>query len=389
MSTSVKSINGTKYLYYSYYDKKTKKRKYVSCGSSKDPNAQKKAEGLERLRLENQSHELLTDLDSIQNKLNEFDSIKKKKITKKTTKKPSTKIQENSLDSLQILKNIKIAEPDIYYKSSINMQEVDDESVHLVITSPPYNVGKQYGKHDDKMDFQEYLVFLNKVWLECKRVLCTGGRIAINVADTWRQPYLPLHSFITKQMLDIGFLMRGVIYWDKGVSVGVSTAWGSWRSASNPTIRDVGEYILIFSKDDFKLQSDNRISTITSPEFTQYTKSLWSFPTVNAKKEKHPAPFPDELPSRLIKLYSFLGNVVLDPFLGSGTTCKMAKALGRKSIGYEIDKKYKPLIEKKIKNVVDVSVPLDCFTANGKYESLDQIYQLPTQLRNSSTKLSS
>ena len=385
VSTSIKNIGGTEYLYYSYYDRETKKRKYVSCGALKDPKTKQRAEDLEREHLENQSNDLLTDLNEIQNRLSSFDTNRGK--NKRRIRKPASKIT-GGRDSLLMLKKLKIFEPYVYYKSSVQMSDVPDGVVNLIITSPPYNVGKPYGKHNDIMEFPEYLEFLNTVWRECRRVLCHGGRIAINVADTWRQPYMPLHSFITQQMLDNGFLMRGVVYWDKGVSVGTSTAWGSWRSASNPTIRDVGEYILIFSRDDFKMRSDNRISTITPSEFTQYTKSLWTFPTISAKRARHPAPFPNELPSRLIKLYTFLGDVVLDPFLGSGTTCKVAKALGRNSIGYEIDEGYRPLIEKNLTDASDVAVSLDSFTANGKYDSLDSIYN-PAAVRSSPTKRSS
>ena len=387
MTSSIKNIGGTEYLYYSYYDKKAGKRKYVSCGAVKDPKTKQRAEDLEREHLEAQTNELLADLNELQNKLSSFDAGKNKNKDRRKPRRPASKII-NRYDSLLELKKIKMFEPCVYYKSSEQMDDVSDGTVNLIVTSPPYNVGKPYGKHNDIMEFHEYLGFLNTVWIECKRVLCPGGRIAINVADTWRQPYKPLHSFITRQMLDNSFLMRGVVYWNKGSSVGTSTAWGSWRSASNPTIRDVGEYILIFSKDDFKMQSDNRVSTITSSEFTQYTKSLWTFPTISAKRAGHPAPFPAELPSRLIKLYTFLGDVVLDPFLGSGTTCKAAKALGRNSIGYEIDEGYKPLIEKSIESASDVVVSLDSFTANGKYTSLDSIYN-PVPIDSSLTKRSS
>jgi site-specific DNA-methyltransferase (adenine-specific) len=174
-------------------------------------------------------------------------------------------------------------------------------------------------------------------------------------------------------MLDLGFMMRGIVYWNKGASVGVSTAWGSWRSPSNPTIRDVGEYILIFCKDNFKLESQNRTVTMTSKEFTDYTKSVWTFPTSNGAKKGHPAPFPEELPKRLIKFYTYLGDTVLDPFLGSGTTCKVAKAWGRKSIGYEIDRSYKTEIQHKISQVTEIAIPLDNFMPNDKGMTLDNL----------------
>ena len=278
-------------------------------------------------------------------------------------------------DTLELTSKLKPILPNVYYRSSACMKEIPDGSVHLIVTSPPYNVGKKYASHDDNMDLETYLDTLDRTWHECIRVLCRGGRIAINITGTNRTPYLPLPSFITHRLQRLGMLMRGMIYWNKGASVGTSTAWGSWRSASNPTLRDVGECILVFSKDDYKLHSENKISTIAPSEFVEYTKSIWSFPTVSAKREKHPCPFPEELPSRLIKLYTHLGDTVLDPFLGSGTTAKMAMALGRKGVGYEIDKSYKPLIDRKIKDVKGVDIPIDCFFINGtKLRGLEALY---------------
>lgn len=268
---------------------------------------------------------------------------------------------EDQIKALDIRRNAQIHEPQIYFKSSEKMEEVENNSVQLIVTSPPYNVGKDYFAYDDRKALNEYLDFLDVIWAECKRVLCKGGRIAINVADTWRQPYVPLHCHITERILMMGLQMRGVIYWNKGVSVGISTAWGSWKSPSNPTIRDVGEYILVFSKDSFKLESPNKTVTMTSNDFTEYTKSVWDFAATNGAKNGHPAPFPEELPRRLINFYTYLGDTVLDPFLGSGTTCKVAKAWGRKSIGYEIDKNYKTEIQQKIRKTSSLAIPIDTF----------------------------
>jgi len=151
-------------------------------------------------------------------------------------------------------------------------------------------------------------------------------------------------------MLGLGYLMRGEIIWDKASSAGGSTAWGSWRSASNPTLRDVHEYILVFSKERFGRPSPKDAKRFTSErdDFLQSTKSVWSFPTVSAKKIGHPAPFPLELPRRLIELYTFPGEVVLDPFMGSGTTALAAANTGRVYVGYELNKKYIKLAEKRI-----------------------------------------
>ena len=228
----------------------------------------------------------------------------------------------------------------IILSSSENMKELPDNSIHLMITSPPYNVSKDY---DDDLTLNEYLELLTKVFTETYRVLVNGGRACINLANLGRKPYIPLSDYISKIMIDIGFNMRGEIIWNKASSAGSSTAWGSWQSASNPTLRDVHEYILIFSKGDYK--REKKENTITRDEFMEYTKSIWNMNTVSAKKIKHPAPFPFELPYRLIQLYSFKEDIILDPFIGSGTTGLAALKTKRKYVGYEIKEEYKKLAD--------------------------------------------
>ena len=232
----------------------------------------------------------------------------------------------------------------IFCKSSEDMSEIPDNSVHLIITSPPYNVGKEY---DENLSLEEYRYFLKKVFSQCFRVLVDGGRICINIANIGRKPYIPLHAFIIQDMLDIGYLMRGEIIWDKGNS-GVSTAWGSWKSASNPVLRDVHEYILVFQKGSFKREKKDKENSITKEEFLEYTKSIWSFKPESAKKVGHPAPFPLELPKRCIQLYSFKGDIILDPFCGSGTTCLAAKELNRYYIGYDIKEEYCKIAQERL-----------------------------------------
>jgi site-specific DNA-methyltransferase (adenine-specific) len=228
------------------------------------------------------------------------------------------------------------------------MKELPDNSIHLMVTSPPYNVGKDY---DQNLSLNEYLELLKRVMQETKRVLVTGGRACINIANLGRKPYIPLNSHINKIMLDLGFLMRGEIIWDKSASSGTSTAWGSWQSAKNPILRDVHEYIMIYSKDKYgRLRNGNK-DTITKQEFLDYTKSIWQFSAESARKIGHPAPFPEELPKRLIQFYTFENDVVLDPFIGSGTTAIAAKKLKRNFIGYELSKEYCSLAEKRIQNV--------------------------------------
>ncbi len=233
----------------------------------------------------------------------------------------------------------------IHLKSSENMEELPNESIHLMVASPPYNVGKEY---DEDLSLEEYRLLLKNVFTEVYRVLVHGGRACINIANVGRKPYIPLHAYIIEDMQKIGFLMRGEIIWDKSSSAGTSTAWGSWQSATNPTLRDTHEYILVFSKENFNRYPNGRKSTIDKEEFLEFTKSVWHFPAESAKKVGHPAPFPLELPSRLIKLYTLEGDVILDPFIGSGTTAIAAKRLKRNFIGYEINKEYKNLADKRL-----------------------------------------
>jgi site-specific DNA-methyltransferase (adenine-specific) len=235
----------------------------------------------------------------------------------------------------------------IFCKTSEKMEELPENSVHLMVTSPPYNVGKEY---DENLTLKEFREFLKRVWSEVKRVLVPGGRVCINIANLGRKPYIPLHAFIVEDMLDLGFLMRGEIIWNKASSGSPSTAWGSWLSAKNPTLRDIHEYILVFSKGMFSRKYlPNRRSTISKEEFLEFTKSVWTFAAEQARKVGHPAPFPVELPYRLIQLYTFEGEVVLDPFVGSGQAAIAATKTYRHYVGYDINEEYVKLAERRIK----------------------------------------
>ncbi|NWG07199.1 MAG: site-specific DNA-methyltransferase [Chloroflexi bacterium] len=240
-----------------------------------------------------------------------------------------------------------IADLDVIHNhSSEEMKELPDNSVHLMVTSPPYNVGKEY---DNNLTLEEYLDFLNRVWRETYRVLVPGGRACVNVANLGRKPYIPLNGLIAREMIDLGFLMRGEIIWDKAASASTSTAWGSWQSASNPTLRDTHEYILVFSKGTFKREKiDGRENTISKEEFLEFTKSVWAFASESAKKVGHPAPFPVELPYRLIQLYTYSNEVVLDPFMGSGQTALAALKSGRRYVGFELSEEYLQLAKSRI-----------------------------------------
>jgi site-specific DNA-methyltransferase (adenine-specific) len=242
----------------------------------------------------------------------------------------------------------------IYPKSSEEMSELPDASVHLMVTSPPYNARKEY---DADLSLDEYRDLLRRVFRETYRVLASGGRACINVANLGRKPYIPLHAYLIQDMLDLGYLMRGEIIWDKGGSAGKSTAWGSWRSAANPVLRDVHEYILVFSKESLARGADGRAGTIGRESFLEWTKSVWTFPAVSARQVGHPAPFPEELPRRLLELYTFRGDIVLDPFCGSGTTCVAALHAGRRYVGYEIEPRYVRLAEKRLAEATPDQLP--------------------------------
>ena len=238
----------------------------------------------------------------------------------------------------------------LYCASSEQMSAIPDDSIHLMVTSPPYNAKKEY---DEDLSLTEYRELLYAVFAETYKKLVTGGRACINIANLGRKPYIPLHSFIIEDMLNIGYYMRGEIIWDKGRSAGSSTAWGSWASAANPVLRDIHEYILVFSKDSFSRKSEGKENSIRKEDFLEWTKSVWTFPSVSAKRIGHPAPFPEELPHRLIQLYTFKEDVVLDPFCGSGTTCFSALKSGRHYIGYDIEEKYIELANERIRAYAD------------------------------------
>ncbi|XGB39840.1 MAG: site-specific DNA-methyltransferase [Cyanobacteria bacterium LVE1205-1] len=238
----------------------------------------------------------------------------------------------------------------IVHGSCEQMKEIPDCSVHLMITSPPYNVSKEY---DDDLSLNEYLTMLKNSFSETYRILVNGGRACINVANLGRKPYIPLSDYISNMMIEIGFNMRGEIIWNKAASASPSTAWGSWQSAANPTLRDIHEYILVFSKGDYKRERkkeelETKINTISKEQFMEWTKSIWTMNAESARRIGHPAPFPEELPNRLIQLYSFTNDIILDPFIGSGTTGVAALKADRFYIGYDTNEEYIKLAEKRL-----------------------------------------
>ncbi|MEO5838197.1 MAG: site-specific DNA-methyltransferase, partial [Acidimicrobiales bacterium] len=229
----------------------------------------------------------------------------------------------------------------IYAHDARRMDAVESNSVALVVTSPPYFAGKQYeeilGVGGVPATYFEYLDLLRDVFAECKRVLEPGGRIAVNVANLGRRPYRSLSSDVTEILQSLGLLMRGEVIWLKGKAAGGSCAWGTFQRPSNPVLRDVTERIVIASKGRFDraLKPEQRLAnglpstaTISRDEFVEATTDLWEIAPESATKVGHPAPFPVELPKRLIELYTYEGDVVLDPFMGSGSAALAAVRTG-------------------------------------------------------------
>ena len=218
------------------------------------------------------------------------------------------------------------------------LKKLPDNSIHLAITSPPYNVGKNYDTHNDKMDYQQYLNWLNEVWQETKRVLVPGGRFCLNIAPTGIKDFKPIHHDFSNQLRQLGMKFRTEIIWHKNTML-KRTAWGSWRSPANPHIVPSWEYILVFSKDEDRLAGNPKNADITAEEFKDFTDGMWKIPP-ETKRNGHPAPFPEDLIYRLVKFYSYKGNTVLDMFGGTGTVPVVCFKTGRKFIHIDVSKEY-------------------------------------------------
>ncbi len=269
------------------------------------------------------------------------------------------------------------------------MHQLPDNSVALVVTSPPYFAGKEYeaeiGRDGIPGSYFEYLEMLREVFTECVRVLEPGGRIAVNVANLGRKPYRSLSSDVISILQDdLGLLLRGEVVWRKARGMSGSCAWGSFRSAANPVLRDTTERVVIASKGRFnRARSERRRSeehlpsgsTISTDEFLEATLDVWEIASESARRIGHPAPFPVALPERLINLYTYERDLVLDPFMGSGTTLVAAARTGRRGVGYDLRPDYVALAKERLaepqplptpiygKKLLDVAV--DLLTAAG------------------------
>src|SRR6056300_1250775 len=260
-----------------------------------------------------------------------------------------SKFQDKELKEIINQNKISQLRNQIITKSSENMNELIDNCISLTVTSPPYNIGKD---SDEDLSDNEYWEMITKVFKEVYRVTESGGRLVVNVANLGRKPYIPFSKYFIEIILQIGFLMRGEIIWQKSKGANANFAWGSWLSPSNPVIRDIHEYCLVFSKDGMS-KGLKGVSTLEKEEFLDSTLSIWNINPARAKKIGHPAPFPIELPQKFINLYTYKKDLILDPFLGSGTTAIAAKLLERNFVGYEIEEEYIEIAKNRIKKEVN------------------------------------
>lgn len=215
-------------------------------------------------------------------------------------------------------------------------------SIDIIITSPPYNFGHNYANDvtQDTRNWDEYFRKLHSVWQECVRILKPSGRIAINIQPLFSD-YVPTHHIISKQLTDLGLLWKAEILWEKNNYNAKYTAWGSWKSPSMPYLKYTWEFIEVFDKESHKKTGQKENIDITDEEFKELVYAKWKFPPENKMQEfHHPAMFPEELPYRLLKLFSYRGDIVLDPFNGAGTTTLVAYKLKRKFIGIDISPEY-------------------------------------------------
>ncbi len=262
-----------------------------------------------------------------------------------------------------VLEPLPISEPFICGDAR-NMELVADGSVALVVTSPPYFAGKQYESELQRegipSSYLEYLQMLTDVFAECVRKLEPGGRIAVNVANLGRKPYRSLSADVIRILEhDLGLLLRGELIWQKAEGATGSCAWGSFRSATNPVLRDLTERVIVASKGRFDRARTVRQraaaglphrNTLSSEDFLGLTLDVWSIPPESARRVGHPAPFPVELPEQLIRLYTFEEDLVLDPFMGSGSALLAAAALNRRFVGYDLDPAYVELSRRRVED---------------------------------------
>jgi site-specific DNA-methyltransferase (adenine-specific) len=247
----------------------------------------------------------------------------------------------------------------LYNDDVLKISGLGKDSIDLIVTSPPYNVDMQYNTHDDKTPYEDYLEF-SKTWMSrCFEWLKDDGRLCLNVPlDKNKGGQQSVGADFTRIAKEIGYQYHSTIIWNEG-NISRRTAWGSWLSASAPFVIAPVELIIVLYKKTWKKTSGSKVSDVARDEFMNWTNGLWTFNGESAKRIGHPAPFPPELPYRCIKLFSYVGDTVLDPFSGSGTTLVTCLKTNRKGVGIELDIDYSELSTKRMKSVLAQPVLLE------------------------------
>jgi len=256
--------------------------------------------------------------------------------------------KEISLNEYYRHKNITLFQANV-----LNTSNFDDEFIDLIVTSPPYNVGIEYNANDDELSYEDYLDFSEKWMRNCFSWSKTQARFCLNIPlDKNKGGHRPVGADLTKVAQKAGWKYKTTVIWNEG-NISRRTAWGSWKSASAPVIIAPVELIVIFYKDEWKKTNGTKISDITADEFKKWTQGVWEFNGESKKRIGHPAPFPKELPHRCIKMFSYVDDLVFDPFAGSGTTLLVADILKRKTVGLELDEQYCELAKNRISQEIE------------------------------------
>lgn len=250
------------------------------------------------------------------------------------------------------------------------LKKIPSNWISMAITSPPYNLGVNYDVYDDDLGYDQYLKWLKDIWIETQRVLVDGGRLAVNIAPTSIKNFKPVHHDISKDLRDIGMIFRAEIIWYKQSMTAKRTAWGSWKSPSNPHIIPSWEYVMVFSKKEWRLKGNNENADIRPEEFEKYSDGFWQIPPddfndgfwfIGAERVRngHPAPFPEELIYRLVKFYTYKDAVLLDMFGGTGTVAYVAMKYERQFVHIDISKDYCEIALKRLETLCKPQTTLD------------------------------
>ncbi|MEK7200695.1 MAG: transcriptional repressor LexA [Patescibacteria group bacterium] len=283
--------------------------------------------------------------------LNRERKVKNREVKEKV--RGGTKFQNNVIVTPEAKGINKFVNKIIRGDSEEILKKIPTGSIDIIITSPPYNFGLEYknDKKNDAIHWNEYFEKINTIWAECVRVLKPGGRLCLNVQPLFSD-YVPSHHIMSKQLLDLGLIWKGEILWEKNNYNCKYTAWGSWKSPSMPYLKYTWEFVEVFSKETHKKAGDQTKADITGDEFKKWVYAKWSIaPERNMKEYNHPAMFPKELATRLMKLFSYQDDIVLDPFNGAGTTTLCAAETSRKYIGVDLSDQYCKIAEKRIKEI--------------------------------------